>query len=131
MKHALLLSLMILIPNLSYAQAAPELTTVVQNDENENLLADSFSKTLYVFDVDQGSGTSNCTGDCAEVWPPYVLTSEEAATLQAPLGSVARQNGSLQLTHNDRPVYTYIFDRVKGDEKGDGLGGVWHYIEMK
>ncbi len=107
------------------------LTREVKNDEKETLLADSFSKTLYVFDVDQNSGTSKCTGDCAEVWPPYILTPGEAAGLKAPLGSVARSNKKLQLTYSGRPVYTYIFDRSAGDDHGDGVGGVWHYLELK
>lgn len=107
------------------------LTTVVTNDENEQLVADSFERTLYVFDVDQGSNTSKCVADCAEVWPPYIVTAAEAATLQAPLGTVIRANKKLQLTYNGRPLYTYILDRQKGDDHGDGLGGVWHYIELK
>ena len=37
----------------------------------------------------------------------------------------------IQLTYEGRPVYTYAFDRVKGDDHGDGIGGVWHYIEIE
>lgn len=106
------------------------LTTVVVNDEKENLLADSFSRTLYVFDLDQGSGTSKCIADCAEVWPPYILSAIEAADLKAPLGSIVRTNKKIQLTYNGSPVYTYVLDRVKGDDHGDGIGDVWHYVEV-
>ena len=112
-------------------QHSKHLVRVVTNDEGERLLADSFSKTLYVFDLDQQKPAPVCTGDCAEVWPPYIVTDAEAATLKAPLATVARANKKLQLTYQGRPVYTYIFDRKKGDDMGDGLGGVWHYIEVK
>ena len=107
------------------------LTSVVQNDEKENLVADIYGKTLYVFDLDQGLPTPKCTGDCAEVWPPYILSSDEAANLQAPLGSIVRANKKIQLTYDGRPVYTYTFDRKLGDDQGDDVGNVWHYIEIK
>lgn len=112
-------------------EIAPALTREVQNDEKEVLLADSFGKTLYTFDLDTGSTTSKCKGDCAEVWPPYILTTEEKASLALPFGSIERANKKLQLTYNGQPLYTYIFDRSAGDDKGDNIGGVWHYIELE
>jgi predicted lipoprotein with Yx(FWY)xxD motif len=71
-----------------------------------------------------------CTGDCAEIWPPYILSADEAKDLQAPLGSIERANKKIQLTYNDRPVYIYAFDRMAGDDMGDGIGNVWHYIDV-
>lgn len=106
------------------------LTTTVVNDEKEALLADGFQRTLYIFDLDLGQKTPKCVADCAEVWPPYIITPAEAATLKAPLGSIARANGKLQLTYEGKPLYQYIFDRVQGDDKGDGIGDVWHYIKL-
>ncbi len=110
---------------------APALTQEVTNDENERLLADSNGNTLYVFDLDQGKAAPVCAGDCAEVWPPYLLSAEEAKALVAPLGAIQRANKKAQLTYEGRPVYNYAFDRVRGDDKGDGIGGVWHYVELK
>ncbi|WII72644.1 hypothetical protein QJS83_02010 [Bdellovibrio sp. 22V] len=107
------------------------LTTAVTNAEGEMLLADSIGKTLYVFDPDLNQPMPTCKETCAEIWPPYLLTAEEVATLTAPLGMVRRHNNQMQLTYNGRPVYTYAFDRVKGDDLGDGIGGVWHYVELE
>ena len=107
-----------------------ELTTVVVNDENENLVATFTGNTLYVFDLDQGKKVPACNADCAEVWPPYLVNVAEKAKLVAPLGTIARANGKLQLTYEGRPVYTYAFDRHAADDQGDGLGDVWHYIEL-
>ena len=107
------------------------LTTTVQNEEKEVLLADIYNRTLYVFDLDQNTNTSKCVGDCAEVWPPYMVTDAEAKVLTAPLGTVQRANKKLQLTYNGRPLYTYAFDRKQGDDQGDGLGDVWHYLQLK
>ncbi len=106
------------------------LITVATNDEGKKLLADSTGKTLYVFDKDKGS-SSACNGDCAEVWPPYLVEAAEVPALKAPLGQIERANKKIQLTYQGRPVYNYAFDRGQGADAGDGIGGVWHYIEMK
>jgi predicted lipoprotein with Yx(FWY)xxD motif len=107
------------------------MTKLVQNDEKENLVADVYSRTLYVFDADLKQTTSKCDGVCAEHWPAVLLTADEAKALVAPLGAIVRTSNQLQLTFDGRPVYTYAFDRHVGDDQGDGLGGVWHYIEIK
>jgi predicted lipoprotein with Yx(FWY)xxD motif len=125
-----------LILSLNTAMALAEgpdkaLVTKVANEEKEVLLADSFGKTLYVFDLDQNTNTSKCVADCAEIWPPYLVTADEVKTLTPPLASVVRANKKIQLTYEGHPVYTYIFDRHIGDDKGDGLNGIWHYIEIK
>lgn len=122
----------LLIATLSWNAFAAnaDLVSETRSADKRTLLADSFQKTLYVFDPDQGTGSSVCAGDCAEVWPPYVVNAKEAKDLQAPLGTVARANGKLQLTFNVRPVYTYIFDRNAGEDRGDGLGNVWHVVEL-
>ncbi|MES3037350.1 MAG: hypothetical protein V4736_05525 [Bdellovibrionota bacterium] len=118
-------------PTAPAPKPTPSLVTTVTNAEGEKLIADSTGRTLYVFDVDQGSNTSKCNEACAEVWPPYLLDAKEAAALEAPLGSIERANKKLQLTYDGRPVYIYAFDRGQADEKGDGIGGVWHYIEIE
>lgn len=138
MKNIFTTIALVLTANSAFAQekpvdpvdASPALTREVQIDEKKALLADSFGKTLYTFDLDMGSTTSKCKGDCAEVWPPYILTAEEKATLAQPFGSIERTNKKLQLTYNGQPLYTYIFDRTEGDDKGENVGGVWHHIEL-
>ncbi|MGZ3798317.1 MAG: hypothetical protein ACXVB1_18245 [Pseudobdellovibrionaceae bacterium] len=42
-----------------------------------------------------------------------------------------RINKKTQLTYNGRPVYTYAFDRIQGDQLGDGVAKSWHVIEIK
>lgn len=112
------------------APAAPELTTTVTNDEGEVLLADSTGRTLYTFDLDKNT-SSACNADCAEVWPPYLLTANEAKNLKEPLGQIVRANKKIQLTYKGSPVYLYSFDRGPAADAGDGVGDVWHYIEIK
>lgn len=88
------------------------------------VLANSFSQTLYVFDPDLGAEKPKCNGTCAEIWPPYLISPVEASQLSAPLSYVARESGRIQLTYQGRPVYLFHLDRTPGDLKGDGLGNV-------
>ena len=84
--------------------------------------------TLYVFDNDLAApGTSTCNGGCATAWPPLLVT-DGAATGVSDLGTVTRDDGSLQATHAGRPLYFYIGDTAVGDTNGDGAGGVWHTV---
>ena len=115
------------------ADTAPEvkLTTISINDEGEHLLADTRGNTLYVFDVDLNESTSKCNAACAEVWPPYLVNEADLKSMKAPLGVIVRENKKSQLTYNGRPVYSYAFDRGAAADAGDGIGDVWHYIEIK
>jgi predicted lipoprotein with Yx(FWY)xxD motif len=95
------------------------------------ILANSLAQTLYVFDPDQSAGKPTCNATCAEKWPPYILTNQEAATLQAPFAVTPRDNKLSQLTFHGRPVYLFYLDRAMGEVKGNGLGGVWHLISLE
>ena len=127
----LILGLLLLATHSAFAgNVKPTLTTISINEEGEKLLADSRGNTLYVFDLDLNQPTSKCNAACAEVWPPYLITAQEVAELKAPLGSITRENGKAQLTYEGRAVYSYAFDRGAAADAGDGIGGVWHYIEL-
>lgn len=113
------------------AESEITLTTITLNDEGERLLADTRGNTLYVFDIDQGKLTSACNAACAEVWPPYLLTDVEVSAVKSPLGVIVRENKKSQMTYEGRPVYAYALDRGAAADAGDGIGGVWHSIEVE
>lgn len=108
-------------------------TAVLAADELKSLavtvpaLVDAQGKTLYVFDADV-KGIPSCYDQCETAWPPLLLKSIPARNLRAPIGSVQRKNGQLQITLNGRPLYYFFQDQKAGDIKGDGLGGVWHIV---
>ena len=85
---------------------------------------------LYVFLPDQGTDTSHCTGDCAGNWPP--LTVGDAADVTAgdgvtgELGTIERDDGTLQVTLGGAPLYYYVADQKAGDVKGQGINDVWY-----
>jgi predicted lipoprotein with Yx(FWY)xxD motif len=114
----------------AYKPRVVPLTTVVKNSDGKNILADSFMRTLYVFDSDQNQPMPVCEATCAELWPPYLLTEDEVAAVKAPLGTVVRKNGKVQLTYNGRAVYTWAYDRTKGDDTGDMVENLWHIVEV-
>ncbi len=114
------------VGNKWYA-VAPE-TVVVSNGMLVNATG---GHTLYTFDKDtSGETASACSGDCAKAWPALVvpantqLVAGDGAT--GTLGSIAQSDGSLLVTYNGKPLYTYSKDTKPGDATGDGVGGVWH-----
>jgi predicted lipoprotein with Yx(FWY)xxD motif len=101
------------------------------------ILVDGEGMSLYVFMADtQDSGTSTCGDDdgCATEWPPLTTEGDPVAgegvdaTL---LGTITRDDGSLQVTYNGWPLYLFEEDAVAGDTNGQGIdefGGLWFLV---
>jgi len=97
-------------------------TTVVTN-------AEGF--TLYWFAPDTPA-TSKCYGSCAAYWPPLTSTAAVGSGLPGRVSTIKRTDGSLQLTYNGHPLYTYIGDSAPGQARGNNLklnGGLWHEMQ--
>jgi predicted lipoprotein with Yx(FWY)xxD motif len=90
-------------------------------------------KPLYVFSLDTG-GTSACTGDCTSEWIPLASQGTPAAgegVDATKLGTITRDDGSMQVTYNGHPLYTFVDDTGSGDAGGQGKqdnGGTWSLI---
>ena len=80
--------------------------------------------TLYVFDNDLGNSGSTCTDGCATNWPPLLVTDGIASGIPG-LNTITRNDGSIQATHNSRPLYFYAGDLAIGDTNGNGLNNLW------
>lgn len=89
----------------------------------ETLLVNKSGMTLYTFDVDT-DGKSYCTDGCTTKWLPYIMA--EGAKAKSGYGFILRDDGSKQWTYKDKPLYTWVGDKKKGDTTGDGMAGVWH-----
>ena len=91
-------------------------------------LVDIEGRTLYVF-LDDSPGQSACAGSCAESWPPATTADGEALTggdgVTGAIGTIERDDGTLQLTIEGWPLYRYAGDQAAGDVTGEGVGGVW------
>jgi predicted lipoprotein with Yx(FWY)xxD motif len=87
-------------------------------------------KTLYRFDTDTAKPPkSNCDGDCAVAWPPALAPEGGEIAVEgvdkALVGTVARADGTQQVTIAGWPAYEYVEDAAPGDIKGQGVGGKW------
>ncbi len=85
-------------------------------------------KTLYYFTTDTPTSTT-CTGQCAVVWPPLVVSAGTKAALASgvtgTLGTATRPDGSTQVTYKGHLLYYYEGDSAPGQDKGQGLDGTW------
>jgi len=95
------------------------------------VVTDAKNWILYRFDKDSANPpTSNCTGKCAQIWPP-VLTDGNP-TIEGIdrdlVGTLTRPDGSTQLTIDGWAVYRYLGDVKPGQWKGQFVGGTWWVI---
>ena len=83
--------------------------------------------TLYSFAPDTPTA-SKCYGSCAAYWPPVTGTAAAGSGLPGKTTTIKRTDGSLQLTYNGHPLYTYIGDSAPGQDNGNNInlnGGLW------
>jgi len=85
-------------------------------------------KTLYVLTKDT-VGASTCTGTCATAWPPFVVGAGETVKggtdVKGTFGTIARDDGTTQVTYKDAPLYYFAGDAATGEVNGQGLNSVW------
>lgn len=106
-------------------------TVAVAASDLGDILVDAEGRTLYGFDQD-AEGTSNCSGDCAQMWPPLTVDGEPAAGDGADaslLGTLERDDGGVQVTYAGQPLYHYSGDTNAGDVAGQGVGDVWWVVD--
>ncbi len=86
--------------------------------------------TLYEHTSDPAPG-SNCTGQCAHLWPPLLSNGTVIST--APIGgnlTVHMTANGEQVEYNGHPLYTYSGDTAPGQTNGQGVGNVWQTISV-
>lgn len=92
----------------------------------DGMLVDSKGMTVYTFDKDTAnSGKSACNGPCAKLWPPVAPMGMPAA----PYSTVTRDDGSMQLAYQGKPLYLYEQDKKAGDRTGDNFKDIWHVVK--
>ncbi|MEO8908455.1 MAG: hypothetical protein ABI310_10355 [Microbacteriaceae bacterium] len=103
----------------SLGTASSSLGTIVVNGSK---------MTVYVFDKDTaGEKTSACTGACITTWPAVTTTSATPAVtgVTGKVGTIPTPDGTMQITLDGHPLYTYAGDSAAGDATGQGLQGIW------
>ena len=102
-------------------------------DVTGNFLVDDQGRTIYVYANDtQNSGTSACTdSECTSEWLPVVVTGTPTAGTgvdATKLGTITRDDGTMQATYNGWPLYYFSGDTAPGDMNGQGMEGLWFLI---
>lgn len=103
------------------------------NTDLGEVLVDGEGMTLYMFENDD-QGDPTCYDDCEENWPPLLSQAQPLAVGQADndlIGTVERDDGSMQVTYNDWPLYYWQGDENPGDTEGQGQGDVWWVIDIE
>ena len=97
------------------------------------ILTDEDGRTLYVF-LSDSEGESTCYDDCAQAWPALETEGDPEAgeeTDASLLGTTEREDGALQVTYNEMPLYYYADDAEPGDTNGQGVGDVWFVVSTE
>lgn len=108
---------------------------VSESAEFGNALVNGEGFSLYLFMNDtQDSGISTCTGECAMHWPPLTTDGDPVAgegVDETLLGTITRDDGSVQVTYNGWPLYLFADDMAPGDTNGQGVEdefGLWFLV---
>jgi predicted lipoprotein with Yx(FWY)xxD motif len=92
------------------------------------VVTDQGGWVLYRFDDDTTNPVkSNCVAKCVKVWPPALTDGNPQLNGVDPalVGTVTRDDGTMQITLNHWPLYRYIGDKAPGKWSGQNVGGKW------
>jgi predicted lipoprotein with Yx(FWY)xxD motif len=95
------------------------------------VLVDSEGMTVYMYTPDEGT-TSNCYGGCEAAWPPVAAEGKPTAgegAMSSALGTTKRKDGTMQVTYNGHPLYTYADDKSPGEANGQESAGTWFVLD--
>ena len=88
---------------------------------------------LYMFEGD-ADDEQECIGACADNWPPLLTDGEPVAAHDAVdqelLGTIERDDGDLQVTYADKPLYFHSTDRQPGQTNGQGSSGLFWLVTV-
>jgi predicted lipoprotein with Yx(FWY)xxD motif len=91
-------------------------------------LTDEAGRALYILEEDK-KGQSVCYEKCTEIWPPYVVNEPIEDDM---IDTIKREDGNLQVTFNDMPLYYYVKDEGRaGSTEGHDVHdefGEWYLV---
>jgi predicted lipoprotein with Yx(FWY)xxD motif len=81
-------------------------------------------KALYTFKPDS-TDKSTCNGGCATVWPPLLVTAADTVKggtgVTGKINTFKRDDGSIQVSYNGKPLYYFVSDTKAGEVTGQGV----------
>ena len=118
----------IVVPS-STPPAAPGTPIATGDSDYGVMLFDGRGQAIYLFDK-EADGAPACYDACAADWPPVLTTGlpQASGAVRADLlGTVARADGSVQVTYGGHPLYFYAHEdpgQVLCHDVDD-YGGTW------
>ena len=113
--------------------AAERARIVADESDLGRVLFDANGQVVYVFEIDRRD-RSNCTSaECVKAWPPVLTENPPSAGPGVDaelLGTIRRDDGTLQVTYNGRPLYFYEHEGP-GEIKCHNVslhGGLWWVV---
>ena len=116
------------VPDTATAGTA-EATVVLATDATlGDHLTDGEGRTVYLFELDQGTTTA-CTGGCASTWPPLVAdgTPTGGDGIDSTALAVADGIEPNQVTYHGHLLYHFSGDQAPGDANGVGIPS-WYLV---
>lgn len=116
------------------AEAGAAVVSLGNAQELGMVLVDSDGMTVYDFHKDKGT-TSSCYGPCAEGWPPVLTEGEPEVgngASASKLGTTERKDGTMQVTYDGHPLYTFVADKKPGEANGNDVsafGAQWYALK--
>ncbi|MDW7693620.1 hypothetical protein R9C00_02605 [Flammeovirgaceae bacterium SG7u.111] len=107
---------------------------IISNGSFGNILVNQKNQSLYFFAGDV-TGTSNCNGGCAEVWPPLVGEVNDmefgGGLDKSDFSTTVREDGQKQITYKGWPLYYFSPEgdgelETPNEISGDGKNGVFY-----
>ena len=110
-------------PSASAAAAGKTVEAKPVGAQGTVLVAGSNGMTVYTFTKDvKDSGKSACSGGCLTTWPALTVaagaTPAAGTGVTGKLGTITRDDGTLQVTYNGLPLYFFKNDKAPGDANG-------------
>lgn len=107
---------------------------VVQTANNPKfgqILVTADGRTLYTNTFDTPTASKCVDASCTGFWQALTVNGQPTAGkgVTGTLGTIARPDGSRQVTYNQKPLYVFTLDKKPGDATGEGVtdsGGTWH-----
>jgi predicted lipoprotein with Yx(FWY)xxD motif len=121
----LALSLLLALGRNADASGTTDVVQVQHNATYGDILTTISGLALYTLNTDH-NGQSTCTGSCLKAWPPLTVaagtTPAGGAGVTGTVAAVTQANGTIQVTYNGSPLYTFAGDSP-GQVTGQGVAG--------
>jgi len=103
------------------------------SDNYGPILVDADGVALYIYTKDTQNGDSSaCTDEeCTAEWTPLTTQGAPVAgagAIQKLLGTITREDGTMQVTYNGWPLYYFAEDNGAGSTNGQGDEGTWFLV---